>query len=102
MEAQLGSELVEDWGLETLVRVGETWLPKMLEGSGQLLHAGTTTTDNSKRGSMIAQPGSTDVPLLKLFEFLTASLCLYVIDEDPITSCNKREWGVYTQAEGRG
>jgi hypothetical protein len=103
VEAQLGSELAEDWGLETLVRVGETWLPRMLEGTSKLINANTTTTtDNSKRGSMVAQPGSADVPLLKLFEFLTASLCLYVIDEDPITGCNKREWGVYTQTASKG
>jgi hypothetical protein len=34
--------------------------------------------------------GGADVPLLKLFEFLTASLCLYVIDEQPSGSCPLR------------
>jgi hypothetical protein len=51
------------------------------------------------RKSSIVQPPGADVPLLKLFEFLTASLCLYVIDEEPGQQPNKRDWNVYTTSK---
>jgi hypothetical protein len=35
------------------------------------------------------QEAKADVPLLKLFEFLTASLCLYVIEEEPACPLHK-------------
>jgi hypothetical protein len=34
LDKQLGSELEDNWGLDVLVRVGETWLPKMAEATG--------------------------------------------------------------------
>jgi len=74
LDQQLGSELQDNWGLDVLVRVGETWLPKLRDASGIPLgqsNAGATADGETKA----------DVPLLKLFEFLTASLCLYVIEE---------------------
>eukprot|EP00803_Ostreobium_quekettii_P006067 evm.model.scf_440.6 EVM.evm.TU.scf_440.6 scf_440:39552-53991(-) len=60
-----GEGLAEDWGLETLVRVGENWLPRILELN--------VAMDRS------------DAPLVKLFEFLTASMCLFLVgDEDEL------------------
>eukprot|EP00873_Tetraselmis_striata_P034657 jgi/Tetstr1/454921/TSEL_041784.t1 len=53
--------LKRDWGLEILVSVGQTWIDSLLEA------------DDMTEG---------DTPLLKLFEFLVASLCLFLIDED--------------------
>ncbi|KAL0031473.1 hypothetical protein WJX77_002181 [Trebouxia sp. C0004] len=64
--AQEGEEVPEfdaDWGLETLVHVGEHWI-------NSLLHVG---------------PDGGDTPLVKLFEFLVASMCLFLIsDSDPL------------------
>lgn len=34
LDKQLGSQLDDNWGLDVLVRVGETWLPKMTEAQG--------------------------------------------------------------------
>jgi hypothetical protein len=34
LDKQLGSQLEDNWGLDVLVRVGETWLPKMAEATG--------------------------------------------------------------------
>jgi hypothetical protein len=53
----------DDWGLEALVKVGNSWLTKLMamDANG---------------------PSENDLPLLKLFEFLTASMCLYMIEED--------------------
>lgn len=36
--------------------------------------------------------GADDVPLLKLFEFLTASMCLYVIEDRPSASAATGVW----------
>ncbi|KAK9816567.1 hypothetical protein WJX72_002063 [[Myrmecia] bisecta] len=56
-------ELDANWGLDTLVKVGETWIEA-------LLRAGDGNTD--------------DAPLVKLFEFLVASMCLFLVtDEEP-------------------
>lgn len=55
-------ELKENWGLETLVAVGESWLPEMLK--------------QDELGE------ASDVPVLKLFEFLVASICLFMIEEE--------------------
>ena len=85
LDTHLGASLDDDWGLDTLVRVGETWLPRMLEVSGcggsgsSTAQAGATAAG----GPAAATAAATDVPLLKLFEFLCASMCLYVIDEAP-------------------
>eukprot|EP00892_Ulva_mutabilis_P009697 jgi/Ulvmu1/709/UM010_0081.1 len=49
-----------DWGLDMLVRVGESWAPNLLN----------MTADTVK------------APLLKLFEFLVASICLFIIDDE--------------------
>lgn len=49
------------WGLESLVKVGEAWLTGLLE----------TPTEQDGNAS-----------ILKLFEFLTASLCLFIIPDD--------------------
>ena len=105
LDTQLGSSLEDHWGLDTLVRVGETWLPRMLtSGAGaggpgsqaaQMRHSSQADSGGggSARGSATggggasqekaAPLGAADVPLLKLFEFLTASMCLYVIEERP-------------------
>ena len=53
----------DEWGLLSLVKVGETWLETLLSGSGE--HDANSS-------------------ILKLFEFLTASLCLFVIPDDQI------------------
>ncbi len=42
--------------------MGENWLPKL--------------------EAMSSEATEVDMPTLKLFEFLTASMCLYVVDED--------------------
>lgn len=85
---QLDSELEDNWGLDVLVRVGETWLPKLAEATavprGQSL-AGAADLNTAEREA----EARADVPLLKLFEFLTASLCLYVIEEEPASPLHK-------------
>lgn len=68
------------------MRVGETWLPKLSEASTVpkgLSEAGMT--DQAEQDA----DHQADVPLLKLFEFLTASLCLYVIEEEPASPLHK-------------
>ncbi|DBA90981.1 TPA: hypothetical protein ACH3X2_004190 [Trebouxia sp. C0005] len=64
--AQEGEEVPEfdaDWGLETLVHVGEHWIDSLLQ----------------------VGPDGGDTPLVKLFEFLVASMCLFLIsDNDPL------------------
>ncbi len=63
------------------MRVGETWLPKLeVAGSAPARSTADTSIEGSAHGK---GGGAADVPLLKLFEFLTASLCLYVIEEEP-------------------
>lgn len=83
---QLGSSLEDHWGLDTLVRVGETWLPRMLAAStsdATSTHRASTASEGHAAAAAAPQPAAADVPLLKLFEFLTASMCLYVIEEKP-------------------
>lgn len=87
LEAHLGNQLEDNWGLDTLVRVGETWLPRMMDAK----------TQKSASGSCDGTAAAADVPLLKLFEFLTASMCLYVIDDEP-PGFNKRDLEAYTMA----
>lgn len=88
LDQKLGSELQENWGLDVLVRVGETWLPKLQDAGG--VPAGQSSGGNKASTGEEGEPGGkTDVPLLKLFEFLTASLCLYVIEEES-TGCPLR------------
>jgi hypothetical protein len=88
LDQKLGSELQENWGLDVLVRVGETWLPKLRDARGVPLgqSSGGNKADSGEEGE---SDGKADVPLLKLFEFLTASLCLYVIEEES-TGCPLR------------
>lgn len=88
LDQKLGSELQENWGLDVLVRVGETWLPKLRDAGG--VPAGQSS-GGAKPGTdeEVESDGKADVPLLKLFEFLTASLCLYVIEEES-TGCPLR------------
>lgn len=52
-----------EWGLASLVKVGETWLQGLLDAPAQQ---------------------DANASILKLFEFLTASLCLFVIPDDTI------------------
>ncbi|KAF8071180.1 hypothetical protein HT031_001262 [Scenedesmus sp. PABB004] len=94
LDTQLGSEgLDQNWGLDVLVRVGETWLPKLADTHavprGQSMQ-GAAAPDGGDRDAREAAEARADVPLLKLFEFLTASLCLYVIDEAPPAASRRR------------
>lgn len=88
LDKQLGSGLDDNWGLDVLVRVGETWLPKLAESSvvprGQSLQGSLQPMSIDREAEARA-----DVPLLKLFEFLTASLCLYVIEEEPTSPLHR-------------
>lgn len=71
-----------DWGLETLIRVGENWLPRILQLN--------VSCDDS------------DAPLLKLFEFLSASMCLFLVgdNEDPApTSVALFEYGCLSRTK---
>lgn len=99
LDQHLGSELDDDWGLDVLVRVGETWLPRMAEAHGvprgSSLAGVTAASDGEAQGG---HDGKADVPLLKLFEFLTASLCLYVIEEEPANPLRKTA-NVYSSAK---
>lgn len=62
LDKRFDKQLKDNWGLETLVTVGESWLPAMLEQDD------------------IGE--ATDIPVLKLFEFLVASICLFMIEDD--------------------
>eukprot|EP00891_Asterochloris_glomerata_P005689 jgi/Astpho2/5689/fgenesh1_pg.00079_%23_100_t len=63
-EVEEGATEEVEWGLETLVRVGENWIDKL----------------------DMNEIDSEDTPLIKLFEFLVASMCLFLIGEgDPIS-----------------
>jgi len=62
LDNRFNDSLKNNWGLETLVSVGESWMPAMLEQDS------------------IGE--ATDVPVLKLFEFLVASICLFMIEDD--------------------
>ncbi|GAX81636.1 hypothetical protein CEUSTIGMA_g9064.t1 [Chlamydomonas eustigma] len=55
-------KLDEDWGLMSLVKVGESWLPSIL--------------DQDEIGEV------SDMPVIKLFEFLISSLCLFLVEEE--------------------
>jgi hypothetical protein len=69
--------------------VGETWLPKLRD-------AGGVPMGQSMAGGVTDSEGKADVPLLKLFEFLTASLCLYVIEEESTSCPLRRKANVYS------
>lgn len=108
LDTQLGNELGADWGLDVLVRVGETWLPKLVAVGGTSQRGSTCTGANrTKRGGSASGgaagsgSGATDVPLLKLFEFLTASLCLYVIEEEGVAVL-RRTASIYGSAPAPG
>ncbi|KAL3152291.1 hypothetical protein ABBQ32_001362 [Trebouxia sp. C0010 RCD-2024] len=79
--AQPGEEVPEfdaDWGLETLVNVGEHWIDSLLQ----------------------VGPDGGDTPLVKLFEFLVASMCLFLIsDNDPL---EPRKHEVYEASQRPG
>lgn len=77
LDARFKKQLNDNWGLETLVTVGESWLPAMLEQDA------------------IGQ--ATDIPVLKLFEFLVASICLFMIE---VSRVGEATWR--TQAGGGG
>ena len=62
LEQRFDRQLKDNWGLETLVSVGESWMPAMQE--------------QDELGE------ATDVPVLKLFEFLVASVCMFMVDDD--------------------
>lgn len=101
LDEKLGSELQDNWGLDVLVRVGETWLPKLRDAVG--IPAGQSMGGARERSN--AEPeveAKADVPLLKLFEFLTASLCLYVIEEDSSGCPMRRKANVYSTGTAAG
>ncbi|WIA12059.1 hypothetical protein OEZ85_012136 [Tetradesmus obliquus] len=99
LDKQLGSQLEDNWGLDVLVRVGETWLPKMAEATG--VPRGCSLQGVSPDAATQEAEAKADVPLLKLFEFLTASLCLYVIEEEPACPLHKTA-NVYSSARPPG
>jgi hypothetical protein len=110
LDAQLGASLEDHWGLDTLVRVGETWLPRMLAaGTGQpalprsnpqRASQASAAGSSASGGAGVGTPAAADVPLLKLFEFLTASLCLYVIEERVSGGRKSGVWAVDEAAVG--
>lgn len=53
----------DEWGMTALLNVGETWADGLKEGKGEQ---------------------DVNASILKLFEFLTASLCLFAIPDDAI------------------
>ncbi|KXZ56071.1 hypothetical protein GPECTOR_2g953 [Gonium pectorale] len=73
LEKRFDKQLKDNWGLETLVAVGESWLPAMLE--------------QDEVGE------ANDVPVLKLFEFLVASICMFMVDDDGVPE--RRELDVF-------
>lgn len=85
------------------MRVGETWLPKLSD-------AGSIPVGQSHAGGAGADAGAeakdheakADVPLLKLFEFLTASLCLYVIEEEQTGCALRRKAHVFSTGKAAG
>ncbi|MEW5306191.1 MAG: hypothetical protein WDW36_008675 [Sanguina aurantia] len=80
IEKQMGKPLKDDWGLETLVSVGESWMPAMLE--------------QDRAGE------ATDIPVLKLFEFLVASICLFMIEDDAVPE--RRDFDLFSLAAPPG
>lgn len=76
----MGKPLKDDWGLETLVSVGESWMPAMLE--------------QDRAGE------ATDIPVLKLFEFLVASICLFMIEDDAVPE--RRDFDLFSLAAPPG
>lgn len=96
LDARLGSELQDNWGLDVLVRVGETWLPKLRDAVG--IPAGQSSGGAKDR----EVETKADIPLLKLFEFLTASLCLYVIEEDTAGCPLRRKANVFSTGKAAG
>lgn len=100
LDQQLGLQLQDNWGLDVLVRVGETWLPKLRDAGGvppgQSMGGGKADAEEGESN------GKADVPLLKLFEFLTASLCLYVIEEDSTGCPLRRMANVFSTGKAGG
>eukprot|EP00198_Chlamydomonas_reinhardtii_P003541 XP_001692877.1 flagellar associated protein [Chlamydomonas reinhardtii] len=80
LEKRFDKQLKDNWGLETLVSVGESWLPAMLE--------------QDEVGE------ATDVPVLKLFEFLVASICMFMVDDDGVPE--RRELDVFRLSAPEG
>ncbi|GIL66635.1 hypothetical protein Vafri_20126 [Volvox africanus] len=80
LEKRFDKQLKDNWGLETLVSVGESWLPAML--------------DQDEDGE------ATDVPVLKLFEFLVASICMFMVDDDGVPE--RRELDVFRLSAPEG
>lgn len=99
LDERLGSELQDNWGLDVLVRVGETWLPKLRDAIG--IPSGQSQGGAKERGDAEVE-AKADVPLLKLFEFLTASLCLYVIPEDNTGCPFRRKANVFSTGKAAG
>lgn len=60
--------------------VGESWMPAMLE--------------QDRIGE------ATDIPVLKLFEFLVASICLFMIEDDAVP--DRRDFDLYSLAAPPG
>lgn len=100
LDEKLGSELQDNWGLDVLVRVGETWLPKLRDAGG--VPAGQSMGGAKADAEEEESDGKADVPLLKLFEFLTASLCLYVIEEESTGCPLRRMANVFSTAKAGG
>ncbi|KAG1678758.1 hypothetical protein FOA52_012798 [Chlamydomonas sp. UWO 241] len=73
-------ELKDNWGLDTLVSVGESWLPAMMDQE----HSGEVS----------------DIPVLKLFEFLVASICLFMIEDDAIKESRELDLFKFTAPSG--
>lgn len=98
LDDKLGSELQDDWGLDVLVCVGETWLPKLRDANGVPQGQSMPGTKPDPQDL----DGKGDVPLLKLFEFLTASLCLYVIEEEPSSCPLRRKANLFSSGRAAG
>jgi hypothetical protein len=74
-------------------------LPKLLAQDG--IPRGQSGTGSSEAETREAE-AKADTPLLKVFEFLAASLCLYVIDEEPKGSPLRQKAHVYSSTHPAG
>ena len=85
----VGISLPEHWGLLALVDMGEAWLPNMLERDASAAAAtggaadGAAAADGGQAPAWASRVGDDgrDDHVSKLFEFLVASLCLYMTEE---------------------